>query len=152
MAQGRRTPTRIKELQGTREKSREPKNEMTPPTIAASDLETPNGLVNDYAVNEWNKQTRVLNELGMLHETDLSLLLAYCNESGIYFQAMDDIKESGFYAYSKQNGKIVDASYSAANRALANMIKIADKFGFNPASRSKIEAPIKGNDDPFDDL
>lgn len=151
MARGKRTPSAIQKIQGTYRERERNKNEMSPPTIEVP-TEAPGELVNELAINEWNRQTKVLNSLGMLAETDLSLLLSYCNEAGTYFEAMADIKENGFYQMTKANGKIISSAYTIANRALANMIKLADKFGFNPAARTKIEQPGKVENDPFEDL
>jgi len=150
MAQGKRTPTAIKKLQGTFEQCKSIENEMSPPKL--EEAEAPGKLVNTFANEEWLRQTKVLSNLGMLTETDLSLLLAYCNECGTYYEAMNNIKENGYYQDSKANGKIISSAYTIANRALANMIKLADKFGFNPAARTKIEMPKQGSDDPFDNL
>jgi len=38
------------------------------------------------------------------------------------------------------------------NDAAASAIKLSDKFGFNPAARTKIEMPTKKKGDIFDDL
>lgn len=151
MAQGKRTPTKIKKLQGTYEKCKSLNNEMQPPTISEG-VEPPSKLVNDFANDEWLRITKVLSSLNMLVETDLSLLLSYCNECGAYYESMEYIKKNGFYQETKANGKIISSAYTIANRSLANMIKLSDKFGFNPAARTKIEMPEQKSDDPFDNL
>jgi len=148
---GKKTPSAIQKLQGTYRERERLENEMTPEKIEG-DVSAPGKLVNDYSNEEWLRQTKVLTNLGMLTETDLSLLLAYCNECGTYYEAMDDIKENGYYQFTKANGKIISSAYTVANRSLANMIKLSDKFGFNPAARTKIEMPKQSNDDPFENL
>jgi P27 family predicted phage terminase small subunit len=143
-------PTRIKELQGTLKPSRQLKNEMQPPEVES--IETPKGLCNQFAVDEWMKQTGILATLGMLIETDTSLLLAYCNEMGKYFECQEIIKEEGL-TFHTPNGHIMPRpEASEGNKALANAIKLSDKFGFNPAARTKIEMPEKKPVDPFAEL
>lgn len=151
MARGRRTPSNIQKLQGTYRDRERLNNEMQPPVIKDS-VEPPSKLVNDFANDEWLRITKVLSALNMLAETDLSLLLSYCNECGAYYEAMEYIKDNGFYQETKANGKIISSAYTIANRSLANMIKLSDKFGFNPAARTKIEMPEQKDDDPFDNL
>jgi P27 family predicted phage terminase small subunit len=88
----------------------------------------------------------------MLAETDTSMLLAYCNEVGTYFQCYDILKKGGF-TFSTPNGfEQQRPEVLIGNKALLNAIKLSDKFGFNPAARTKIEAPSKKDNDPFDDL
>ena len=138
---GAKKPTALKKLEGTYRKDRAPKNEMQPPEI--NELEKPTALINDFAETEWYKQTRILNELNMLIETDTSLLLAYCNEIGTYFECIKKVKSRGMEQNSNANGKIISNFMKIGNTALANAIKLSDKFGFNPAARTKIEMPEK---------
>lgn len=148
---GKKTPSAIKKIKGTYRDREAMDNEMQPPKLE-SDTNAPGELVNEFATDEWLRQTKVLSGLGMLTETDLSLLLSYCNECGTYYEAMQQIKENGYYQETKANGRIISSSYTIANRALANMIKLSDKFGFNPAARTKIEMPKQKSNDPFDNL
>lgn len=150
MAQGKKTPNKIKKLQGTFKPSREVQNEMQPPAV--NSVDTPSGLINEYANREWLKITRILSDLGMLAETDMSLLLFYCNELGISAACYDIIKKNG-YTFSTPNGfEQQRPEVLIGNKALQNVIKLSDKFGFNPAARTKIEAPAKQDKDPFDEL
>ena len=150
MARGKRTPTVIKKIKGTFQECRSPKNEMQPPEVKAEEVNV--GLINNYANDEWLKVTRILTNLGMLAETDTSVLLAYCNEIGTYFQCCDILKKGGF-TFSTPNGfEQQRPEVLIGNKALQNAIKLSDKFGFNPAARTKIEAPSKKDNDPFDEL
>lgn len=145
-----RKPTKIKKLEGTYRNDRAPKNEMQPPHV--KDIETPTSLINKFAESEWLKVTNTLSGLGMLVETDTSLLLAYCNEIGVYFDCMCKVKECGYTQESKANGEVISSFMKVGNTALSNAIKLSDKFGFNPAARTKIEQPIKQDKDPFDEI
>jgi len=143
-------PSQLKKLQGTYRADRHPVNEMQPPEV--KDIETPIGLSNEFAVSEWMKQTKILSNLGMLIETDTSLLLAYCNEMGKYFECQEVIKSEGLI-FTTPNGHLMPRpEASEGNKALANAIKLSDKFGFNPAARTKIEMPSQKPKDPFANL
>ncbi len=146
---GKRTPTAIKKVKGTFQECRSPKNEMQPPK-ASNELAV--GLINDYANDEWLKVTRILSNLGMLVETDTSVLLAYCNEIGTYFQCCDILKKGGFTFATPNGFEQQRPEVLIGNKALQNAIKLSDKFGFNPAARTKIEAPAKQDKDPFDEI
>jgi P27 family predicted phage terminase small subunit len=146
---GKRTPTKIKELKGTFRKGESVSSEMQPPE-ASNELTI--GLINDYANDEWLKVTRILSTLGMLVETDTSVLLAYCNEIGTYFQCCDILKKGGFTFATPNGFEQQRPEVLIGNKALQNAIKLSDKFGFNPAARTKIEAPVKQDKDEFNDI
>ena len=145
---GKKTPTAIKELKGTAQKCRLPKNEMQPPVV--DKVETPT-VLKGYAEKEWLKVTAILSELGMLAETDTSLLLAYCIEIGNYFDLKERIGDS-ITNVAPSGYEIVKPEVTEANKSLQNAIKLADKFGFNPAARTKIEMPVQKPKDAFDEL
>jgi len=135
-------PTKIKKLEGTYRKDRAPKNEMDVPLL--DKVEVPSGLINDFASSEWIKQTKILSSLDMLAETDTSILLSYCNEIGKYFECQEILKEKGYTTVSVKTGyEQQRPEVSIGNSALDKAIKLSDKFGFNPAARTKIEMPQK---------
>ena len=140
-------PTKLKKLEGTYRKDRSPENEMQPPLV--EEIEMPTVLSNEYAKREWIKQTGILSSLGMLAETDTSLLLAYCIETGRYFELSERVKDN--ITFNTPNGHIqVLPEVTEANKSLQNMIKMSSLFGFNPASRTKIEVPVQKDVDPLD--
>jgi P27 family predicted phage terminase small subunit len=142
-------PTKLKKLEGTYRKDRAPENEMQPPLV--EEIEMPTVLSNEYARREWIKQTGILSSLGMLAETDTSLLLAYCIETGRYFELSERVKDN--ITFNTPNGHIqVLPEVTEANKSLQNMIKMSSLFGFNPASRTKIEVPIQKDVDPLDEF
>jgi len=150
MARGKKKPSHIKKLEGSYQPYRElGENEMTPETV---DKLSHDGLINTFADNIWLKLNRNLAAIGMLNEIDQELLMAYCNEMGIYFHAMDVVKRTGYEQESNANGMIISNFMKIGNTALNNAIKLSDKFGFNPAARTKIEMPTKKKGDIFDDL
>jgi len=150
MAQGKKTPTKVKKIQGTYRKDYALDNEMSPAEVSKIDLK--GGLVNEHANNIWLKQTGELSELGMLHNIDEEMLMAYCNEMGVYFHCMDMVKKTGYTQENKANGEIISNFMKIGNTALQNGIKLSDKFGFNPAARTKIEMPEKKKKNGLDEF
>lgn len=146
---GVKTPTKIKKLQGTNKPSREMANEMMPKEV---DSLEPVNLINPFADGIWLKLTRNLAGIGMLNEIDQELLMAYCNEMGVYFDCMDKVKAFGYVTTTPSNGEIVSNYMKVGNTALQNAIKLSDKFGFNPAARTKIEMPAPKKKTGFDEL
>ena len=138
---GTKTPTKIKKLTGTDRKDRSPVNEMMPKEVDSIDVK--GQLINKYADDIWMKLNRNLSELGMLNEIDQELLMSYCNEMGVYFDCMAKVKVEGYTQQSHANGEIISNYMKIGNTALQNAIKLRDKFGFNPAARTKIEMPTK---------
>jgi len=150
MARGKKTPTAIKKLKGTYRADESLDNEMEVPKVDS--LEVPSGL-NDYAKKEWIKQTGILSSLGMLAETDTSILLSYCSEMGKYFEMQDILNTKGYTSISVKTGyEQQRPEVSIGNSALSNAIKLSDKFGFNPAARTKIEMPVQKPKDELDSL
>ena len=143
-------PTAKKKLEGTFREGRSPKNEMQPNKV--DNVEKPTALINKFAEAEWLKVTKSLNGLSMLYETDMSLLLSYCNEIGLYFECIEKVKGGKLTIKSKSNGEIISNYLRIGNTALQNAIKLSDKFGFNPAARTKIEMPKQNKKNGLDDF
>jgi len=153
MARGRKPlPTKIKEIQGTLEKSRQVENEMVP-SFYEGIPEAPELLrKTERAVALWDELVRELQNLGMLHGVDLPLLAAYCNEMSTYFEAESVLLDEG-RTFETPNGFIqkrpeVNISREALDRAL----KLATQFGLTPSARTKISAPRKESGDELDKL
>jgi len=143
-------PTAKKKLEGTYREDRAPKNEMQPNKV--TDVEKPTALLNEFAETEWLKVTGVLSDLGMLYETDTSILLAYCNEIGKYFQSCQILKEKGFVFETPKGFMQARPEVKLANDSLQHATKLSDKFGFNPAARTKIEMPKQNKKNGLDDF
>ena len=145
MAKGRKKlPTKIKEMQGTLDKSRQVKNEMQVSNLCelppAPDWLTP------LAQNEWCNVTNELLSLQMLHQIDLVLLAAYCNAISLHIEMEQILMEKGrVNHYYNEDGSLRHSQckpeVKISNDSLANALKIAVQFGFTPSSRSGISAP-----------
>ena len=141
MPRGKKTPTKIKKLTSTFRADESLDNEMTP--TETDSLDADGKLINSFADEIWLKLNRTLSAIGMLNEIDQESLMAYCNNMGIYFDCMDKVKKDGYLMESPANGLIVSNYMKVGNDALKIAMTLSDKFGFNPAARTKIEMPVQ---------
>tara|TARA_R110002167_G_scaffold359476_1_gene576239 strand:- start:245 stop:718 length:474 start_codon:yes stop_codon:yes gene_type:complete len=145
MAKGRKKlPTKIKEIQGSINSSREIKNEMQ--VSALSELPPAPNWLTPLAQNEWCNVTNELLSIGMLHKIDLILLAAYVNAISLHIEMEQILMEKGrVNHYYNEDGSLRHSQckpeVKISNDSLANALKIAVQFGFTPSSRGSISAP-----------
>ncbi len=89
---------------------------------------------------------------------DLALVESFCVEKMKYDRATEFLETSGLKkpgdmldSTNKGNTKMVSLYIKIQDQALANMIKISSRFGFDPVSRTSIGASEVKND-PLSDL
>ena len=149
MSKGRKkTPTAIKEMQGTLEKSRVLDNEMQVDLV--SELPEAPNLLSTLGAEEWYKITSQLFNLNMLHNIDLNLILSYCNEMALYIECETMLREKGRVdIFKNTNGDIIRSQakpeVKMKNDSLANALKIANLFGISPVARANISVPKINN-------
>ena len=149
MGKGRKkTPTLLKEMQGTVRADRVLQNEMQVDLV----LELPEApvLLSKRGIEEWYKITSQLFNLKMLHNVDQSLILAYCNEMSLYIECEIELRKNGRVdIFKNTNGDIIRSQANPLvkikNDALSNSIKLATQFGITPVARTNISAPSVSN-------
>ncbi len=132
MARGRKkTPTVLKEMQGTARADRLVENEMTADLVLQ--LPEPPELLSEIGVQEWYKITSQLFNLKMLHNIDLRLIEAYCNEISLYIETEKLLREKGrIQVFKNSDGTLKHAqavpyqkiAKDALNAALLNQSTI----------------------------
>jgi P27 family predicted phage terminase small subunit len=154
MTKGRKKiPTKIKEIQGTLEKSRQI-NEMAVSAVIKLP-EAPDHLTK-MGKEQWQIVCKELYNKKMLFEVDLSLLAAYCNEMALYYETEKILKENGRVHYFYNDDGTVKYSQSVPEQkiskdALNTALKLAREFGFTPSARASIPKP-EINDTYTDDF
>ena len=149
MGKGRKkTPTKIKEMQGTLEKSRTIENEMVVDQV--SELPKVPEWLSEIGKNEFEKVTTQLFNLGMLYSVDLKLVEAYANEISLYLECeMKLRKENRIDEFQNSEGIVLRRQASPLvkmkNDALNNSLKLAAQFGLTPVARASISAPTTTN-------
>ena len=141
----RRTPTATKILRGTFRKDRNPNEPQPEPP---EDLKAPEWL-DDYAQECWNKYVPRLVAIGILTSLDVLLFSGVCERWSLYRRAIDDTKTSLTHLTesndecSKPQGAIAKAAFDQFRQGMA-------EFGCSPASRGKVKAVKRVEDDPFE--
>lgn len=137
-------PTKLKKLQGTFRKDRAIANEVefTPLNTLPR---APRGL-NEVARHEWNMLIVELDNAGILNKTDLSQLEQYCYYFGMYRKCQEELGDDLTSTITNKGGfsyEVVNPLIKVMNDATAITNRIAAKFGFDPASRTRVAAPKK---------
>lgn len=122
----KRVPDNILKLRGTYRPDRHGEEENKP-TVDERLPEAPIWL-NELAVDEWRRVTRVLDEADVLRATDMVVLAAYCN------------------AYSKLIMRGMD--FTATD--LCQLRGLCNDLGLTPVARCKLRAPSKKKKSEFD--
>ena len=146
---GRRPkPTRLKRLTGSPGKRAlnpaEPRPEVIIPDCPAE--------LAPLAQQEWHRLIGDLAALRLVTQLDRAALAAYCAAYGFWVEAVEAIQKYGTMVKSPTGFPIQSPYISIANRQAEIMIKITSKFGFTPASRSRIATPQPRECSLFDEL
>jgi P27 family predicted phage terminase small subunit len=144
---GRRPkPTRLKVLTGNPGKRPLTAGEPRPePAIPECPPE-----LGPVARKEWDRLATALASLKILTALDRAALAAYCNAYGLWAEATEAIQKYGTMVKSPSGYPIQSPYVSIANRQAEIMMRIASEFGFTPASRSRISAPVEREPGLFD--
>tara|TARA_R110002096_G_scaffold423649_1_gene630995 strand:- start:1286 stop:1762 length:477 start_codon:yes stop_codon:yes gene_type:complete len=149
MGKGRKkTPTVLKEMQGTARADRVLENEMQVDLV--SELPEAPELLSIIGISEWYKITTQLFNLKMLHNVDLKLIEAYCNEMSLYIESEMELRKNGrIDNFKNTNGDLVRSQakplVKIKNDALSNAMRLATQFGITPVARTNISAPTISN-------
>jgi P27 family predicted phage terminase small subunit len=125
----------VKKLRGTYRKDRAPKKEPAPPSKIP---ECPAHL-GIHARAEWNRIAPQLLELGLLSDGDRAHLAAYCEAWDRWVKACLILEKNG-YTFTTPNGYLQQRpEVSIAAKAKEELKHFGDRFGLNPAARSRME-------------
>lgn len=96
------------------------------------------------ALAEWNRITAELDHAGLLTTADRSELAAYCDAWADFTQAVEQAKKAvKKVGYLKAIGVL---RYKQTARE--SLLKAADRFGLNPAVRTRIKVNDEGTETP----
>lgn len=140
-------PTKLKLIQGTLNVSRALKHEMSPKLLGGLPSPPESILLSKRAQKLWVETSTELHSLGILSQVDLPMLAAYCLEMSEYLRSMERVKKEGSVIKNVQGNRVTNPNYYNAKNSLDKAIKIANSFGFTPASRTKIAMSNKSDDD-----
>jgi P27 family predicted phage terminase small subunit len=139
-----RIPTKIHILRGTDRRDRindaEPQPEVKIPE--------PPPIIKGIALEEWNRITKELHDLGLVSELNRSLLAGYCKAYARWVEAEAEYEQGAKIFKTESGYPIVNPWRSIADKAIEQMHKFARGFGLDPESMSR----IKGNAVPKPDV
>jgi len=141
-------PTKIKILEGERNKNRINKHEPKPhhgrPTCPAP--------LSSAAKVEWKRIVPQLEEMGLISKIDRTELALYCQAYARWKKAEAVINEKG-ELYKTQSGNVITSPMLwVANKAMEQCHKFLTEFGMTPASRGRISVARPGEDDGWNKL
>lgn len=146
-----RKPTKLKELTGTFQPSRNLPDEMVGP--AMQDFAPPEGL-NQHGTKEWNRIIPMLRAAGILSGLDESALFALCNEWGKYKDAEDKLMAMGRVIKAPKTGyPMLNPYETISGQSYKRYKEMAVQFGLTPAARSRVSSSLAGPGaakDPFE--
>ena len=127
-------PTALKLLEGNPGHRKLNEFEPKPPDNIP---ECPEWLEED-AKQEWNRLGKMLGEMGILTEVDMTAFAGYCQAYARWKEAEEYLSENGatFTAPSGYIQQVPQVSIAQTN--LKMMLKFCEQFGLTPSARSRI--------------
>lgn len=110
--------------------------------------------LDDAAKVEWSRVVPMLAEQGILNAADGMILAAYCQTYSQWMACELQVKADGLMIAGPQGNAILHPAARHASKLMAELRRVAGDFGFSPATRTRINAPPKQNEEQndFDDF
>jgi P27 family predicted phage terminase small subunit len=137
-------PAQLKILQGTYRPDRASPGEIFPDPV--DDLAPPAWL-SEPAQEKWNELAPMLSRLGLLTECDLDILALYCSTWVKWQEAERAIQENGSTTRAQSGYQQISPYVTIAKNALADLMRLGDKLGLNPAARNRIHVGAQAEAD-----
>lgn len=136
-------PTELKVLQGTYRPDRA-RGEVFPDPPPSLD---PPAFLNGSAKDKWREFAPMLERNGLLTECDLDTLAVYCQTWARYVEAERQLSIDGATTTARSGYQQVSAWVTIAKNARADLLKLGDRLGLNPASRGRISIDQRDDGD-----
>lgn len=145
MASPRPKPSKQKKLEGTYRKDRAVKNEMKVSEVGG--IPVPPAILDQIGKQVWITLCTELYNNNLLHSTDLGFIQSFCYHSQLIEKARKEIDEHGMFTTLTNKGgfsyEVENPAYKILCKSEDILLKIGDRFGFNPSARTRISAPVK---------
>lgn len=134
-------PSAIAKLQGN--PGKRALNKLEPVSPSVLDISCPE-ILQGHARAEWERIAPILLSIGVLKQTDLALLAAYCQACGDWQEAVAWMAENGTTMTLHDDvGRVksvqVVPQYRIARTAAEQMKRFGAEFGLTPSSRTQIK-------------
>lgn len=142
-----RKPTETKILEGTFRKDRAPEN-LPKPNYGVPEVPP---FLGDEEKIIWNQLAPMINNMGVLANSDQLALAALCDATATWQKCIIFFKTNDV-CYESKTAMRIHPMLRIKDQSWKTMLQLLDRFGLNPAFRSKIEAKTHTRDtDDFDD-
>lgn len=106
----------------------------------------------DDAKTEWKRLGKVLAEMGMLTDMDMTAFAGYCQAYARWKAAEEFITQHGDMVRTP-NGYLQQVpQVSIAQTNLKIMLKFCEQFGLTPSARSRLIGEANGNENTVDEM
>ncbi len=105
--------------------------------------------LSDLAIEEWDRMSVRLFDLGLLTHLDRAMLAAYCQAWGRWVSAENNIAKTGSIVKTKNGNVIQNPHLSVSNRAYDQVLKTSAELGLSPSSRVRVAPAGQGKGNPF---
>ena len=126
------------------------------PKPAPSTLRPPSWLPGGRARTFWRRFAPMLDGMRVLTQADEDALALLCQELATYVELQRFLRQHGrTYEVETKTGSLMlmpRPEVGMANAAWSNAVKLMDRFGLNPAYRSKLKADVEQDVDPLEEL
>lgn len=144
-----RLPTEIKKLKGTLQKCRTNFDEPQYPKV---DWIPAPEYFGEVAKNEWDRVIALLCPIGVVRESDLVTVEAYCVAYENYRICSDLAKTQDPFVRDLNGIPKKNPVWQQMNECLAIMIRLSVELGLTPSSRSRTTAAAPKDKGSFDDF
>lgn len=139
-------PTKLKILDGDKNKKRINRHEPKPVTLKT----TCPRYLDETAKLAWNRLYPELHGMGLVAKIDRDALGAYCQAYARYVKYEKIVMEKGELYKTAAGNVIMSPALAVANRALEQMRQFMAEFGLTPSSRARITLEPPGEMTPLE--
>jgi P27 family predicted phage terminase small subunit len=109
----------------------------------------PPEILKGAALDEWNRVTPLLAEVGLIAKLDRAVVAAYCQAWARWLDCEQKLETEGLIILAPSGYPMFSPYFSASNKALNQMRQMAEQIGLSGSARSRIKAnPPDGETDP----
>lgn len=153
MASPHKQASKLKELKGTLEKSRENHDQI--PVVSPEGYINPPTDIGKTGSSAWMVIVERYTNIGALDVLDLLTLSELCYSIDTMAEAKADMKENGkIIVIDGKNGayETTSPSWKLYNDAFKIFLPLSSRFGLNPADRQKLIFPKQEKENAIDPL
>lgn len=129
------TPTALRELRGNPGRRPLPVNEPEPSGLEEVD---PPAHLSTEAKREWRRLAPELIRLRLLTVADFAAFTGYCSAWSDFIEADRVLRRDGIVTKGKEGQPVRSPWFLVKARAIDQLIKFGDRFGFTPSARASL--------------